>query len=237
MIAAAFLGAAYSLTILFPGIPPAFSLLMKLVMSLTIVLMAFGFKGLRAMIRETVAFYLTSFAFAGFMLVLWHFFAPQGLMIRNAVVYFNISPLTLIVLTVVCYAAITLFHRITGRQMPKELNCRILVECNGKTSAFTARVDTGNSLREPFSGDPVVVVHESVVERMIPSKDDLNYRLIPFDAVSGGGVLEAFRPDRMTICVGKRDIITKQVYIAVAKMKFGEFDALLNPELLQKTSD
>lgn len=236
LIGAASLGAVYSLNIFLPELVPVLSLLVKLLMSLTIVLAAFGFKGLRELIRETVAFYLISFAFAGFMLVLWYFFAPQGLMIRNSVVYFNISPLALIALTVICYGAITLFHRITGRQMPKDLNCRILIDCGGKTSACTARVDTGNSLREPFTGDPVIVVYEPVVSGMIPSKDGLNFRLIPFDAVSGSGVLESFRPDRVTICNGKKKLIKKKVYIAVAKTRFGEFDALLNPDLLEKTS-
>lgn len=236
LIAAAFLGALYSLTILLPEIPPVLSLLMKLFMSLTIVAAAFGWKGLRELIRETAAFYLTSFAFAGFMLVLWYFFAPQGLMIRNSVVYFNISPLALIALTGVCYGAITLFHRITGRQLPKNLNCRIIIDCGGKSSACTARVDTGNSLREPFSGDPVAVVYEPVVADMIPPKDGLNFRLIPFDAISGGGLLESFRPDRLTICMGRKKLMTQKVYIAVAKNRLGEFDALLNPDLLQKTS-
>ncbi len=237
LLAAAFLGAAYSLTILLPEINPVLSLLFKLIMSLSIVAAAFGFRGLRELIRQTVAFYLISFAFAGFMLVLWYFFAPQGLMIRNSVVYFNISPLALIILTVLCYGFIRLFQRITGRQMPKNLNCRIVVDCGGKTCDCTARVDTGNSLREPFSGNPVTVIYEPVVAGMIPPKDGLNFRLIPFDAISGGGLLESFRPDRMTICVGRKKIVTNNVYIAVSKTRFGEFDALLNPDLLQKTSD
>ena len=236
LVGAAFLGAVYSLSILLPEVPPALSLLTKLLMSLTIVLAAFGFRGLRELIRETVAFYLTSFAFAGFMLVLWYFLAPQGLMIRNSVVYFNLSPLALIALTIVCYGGITIFHRITGREAPENLNCRITIVCGGKTSVCTARVDTGNSLREPFSGDPVVVVYEPVVAGMVPSKDGLNFRLIPFEAVSGGGLLESFRPDRMTILIGKKEITTRNVYVAVAKTRFGAFDALLNPDLLQKTS-
>jgi stage II sporulation protein GA (sporulation sigma-E factor processing peptidase) len=236
LIAAASLGAVYSLAILLPEVPPVFSLLTKLLMSLSIVITAFGYKGLRELIRETIAFYLTSFAFAGFMLVLWYFFAPQGLLIRNSVVYFNISPLGLILLTLICYVGITLFHRITGRQMPKNLNCRLLIECGGKTCSCTARVDTGNSLKEPFSGDPVAVIYEPVVAGIVPPRDSCNFRLIPYDVISGGGVLESFRPDRLTICFGKERITTQKVFIAVAKTRFGEFDALLNPDLLQTAS-
>ncbi|XOQ44318.1 MAG: Sporulation sigma-E factor-processing peptidase [Clostridium sp.] len=237
LVFAALFGAFFSFMILLPKISLTLSLTIKLFMSLSIVIIAFGYRGLRELIREAVAFYLISFAFAGFMLVLWYFFAPQGLMIRNSVVYFNISPLVLILLTAICYGGITLFHRITGRQMPPELNCRILIECGGKTGVCSARVDTGNSLREPFSGDPVVVVYKPVIAGMIPPKDELNYRLIPFNAISGGGLLEAFRPDRIVICCGKKKIETKKVYVAIANTRFGEFDALLNPDLLQKTSD
>ncbi|MFU0833258.1 MAG: Sporulation sigma-E factor-processing peptidase [Oscillospiraceae bacterium] len=233
----ALLGAFFSLLILLPEVNIAVSLTIKLLMSLSIVVTAFGYRGLREFIREAVAFYLISFAFAGFMLVLWYFFAPQGLMIRNSVVYFNISPLVLIIFTVICYVGITLFHRITGRQMPPDLNCQILIECGGKKCVCSARVDTGNSLKEPFSGDPVAVVYESVLTGIVPPKDGLNFRLIPFDALSGGGLLQAFRPDRMMICCGNKKVETKKVYVAVAKTRFGEFDALLNPDLLQKTSD
>ena len=236
LVAAALLGAAYSLTILLPELSPALSLPLKLLMSLSIVLAAFGYHGIRRLVRATVAFYLTSFAFAGLMLALWYFFAPQGLMIRNSVVYFNISPLALIALTVVCYGCVTLFRRVTGRQMPRELNCRIVIERGGRTCSCAARVDTGNTLREPFSGDPVAVVYEPAIASLIPPKESLNFRLVPFDAVSGNGVLEAFRPDRLTVYSGGKTFETRKVFIAAAKTKLGESDALLNPDLLQKTS-
>lgn len=236
LIAAALLGALYSLWILLPVTGALISLIVKLMMSVSIVLAAFGFHDVRGLVRETVAFYLVSFAFAGLMLVLWYFFAPQNLLIRNSVVYFEISPLLLILLTVICYLAIALFQRITGRQMPRELNCRIVIECGGRSCFCTARVDTGNTLREPFSGDPVAVVYEAALAGMVPPRDSLNFRLIPFDAVSGGGVLEAFRPKRLTVICGKTKFETGKVFIAVAKTKFSGFDALLNPELLHKTS-
>lgn len=236
LIGAAFVGALYSLIILLPEINPILSLLLKLLMSFSIVVIAFGLKDFKSFLRETVAFYLISFAFAGFMLVLWYFFAPQGLLIRNSVVYFNISPLALIVLTVVCYGGIRLFQRITGRQMPKYLDCRISIRRGGKTCVCTARVDTGNNLKEPFSGDPVTVIYEPVIEPLIPEKDRANFRLVPFDTISGEGILEAFRPDMVTVCCGNKTFETRHVYIAVSKTKLGEFDALLNPDILQKTS-
>ncbi|HEX3017555.1 MAG TPA: sigma-E processing peptidase SpoIIGA [Caproicibacter sp.] len=227
------LGAVFALSVLLPEYPAVLSLLMKLLMSIAIVICAFGFGGIKRLIRNTLAFYVISFAFAGTMVAIWYFCAPQGLVIRNSVVYFNISPILLILLAATCYAVITLINRITGRQPPKDLFCRITVSHGGVSCGCSARVDTGNSLREPFSNYPVAVIERSVIRRLIPPNGNLNFRLIPYDAVSGSGVLKAFRPDRLTIDYRNKSIQVTEVYIAVSETKLGDSEALLNPDLLQ----
>ena len=233
LAAAAGLGAVFSLTVLLPEFPAALSLASKLAMSIAIVLCAFGFGGVKRLVRNTLAFFIVNFAFAGLMVAVWYFFAPQGLVIRNSVVYFNVSPVLLILLTIACYAVVTLIGRVTGREAPKELFCRIAVSRGGVTCSCSARVDTGNSLREPFSNDPVAVVEWSTIRRLIPPEGSLNFRLVPFDTVSGSGVLKAFRPDCLTIFYGKKVIRVSRVYIAVSETRLGGSDALLNPDLLQ----
>ena len=236
LFAAAALGAAYSLTILLPEVNLFLSFMIKLVMAATIVLAAYSFCGVKQFLRQLAAFYIISFAFAGFMLALWFFIAPQGLIIKNSVVYFNISPLLLIILTVICYLIIRAINRLTGRQAPDEIFCRMKIDYDGKSVSFIGKVDTGNSLTEPFSNYPVVVVYDQCVESLIPEEDSGKIRLVPFQAVSGGGLLPAFKPDLLTVICGKKQIEIHNVYIAVTKSKLGEFSALLNPDLLQKTS-
>lgn len=236
LVAAAAFGAAGSLTILLPEINIILSLFIKLILSTGIVLIAYPFCGLKQSIRELAAFYVMSFAFAGFMLALWYFISPQGLIIKNSVVYFNISPLLLIVMTVICYLIIRLIYRITGRQAPDNLFCRIQIDYNNKSVCCTAKVDTGNTLTEPFSNAPVAVVFEECVSELIPPPDSGKIRYVPFQALSGGGLLPAFKPDKLTVINGKNKIEINEVYIAVTQIKLGTFSALLNPDLLQKTS-
>ena len=142
-------------------------------------------------LRALAGFYLTSFAFAGFMLCLWYFVAPQGLLIKNSVVYFDVSPLVLPVqpwLAISPY--IRLVQRITGRQRPEALFCPITIQRGGQESRCTAKVDTGNTLTEPFSGFPVVVVQEEAVQAVVPQQQEQTaFRLVPYGAVGGGGVL------------------------------------------------
>lgn len=233
---ASLLGAAYSLSILMPEINMAASFGIKLAMSATIVLAAYPFAGLKQFLRELAAFYIISFSFAGFMLAIWYFIAPQGLIIKNSVVYFNISPLILILLTVVCYLIIRLIHRMTGRQAAAGSFCTVKVDYSGRSVSFLGKVDTGNSLTEPFSNYPVLVVYQDLVKNLIPENESGKIRLVPFHAVSGEGLLPAFKPDLLTLTCGKQTCCLCNVYIASSKTKLGEFDALINPDLLQKTS-
>lgn len=235
MVAGAALGAFYALSIFLPGLHPVLSLLIKLLMSGSIVWLAFPIQSWKTFLRALAGFYLTSFAFAGFMLCLWYFVAPQGLLIKNSVVYFDVSPLFLLCATVACYFAIRLVQRITGRQRPEALFCPITIQRGGQESRCTAKVDTGNTLTEPFSGFPVVVVQEEAVQAVVPQQQEQTaFRLVPYGAVGGGGVLSAFRPEKLVISAGKRVIETRDVYIAVSQepLSNGEFQALLHPDLL-----
>ncbi len=236
MAAASAAGGLCSLLILLPELPAALSVAVKLLMSAGIVALAFGYGGVRRLIRDAAAFFGASFAFAGLMLAVWYFFAPQGLVIRNSIVYFNVSPLLLIALTVACYFALSAIGRVTGRRMPRELRCRMVVGCGGRSCSCTAKVDTGNTLREPFSNDPVAVVFEPAVRKVVPPPGSRNLRLVPFDSVAGSGVLRAFRPDRLTLFCAGNTIRVPRAYIAVSPVRPGECDALLNPELLQKNA-
>lgn len=236
LIAASTIGAFFSLVILLPEINIFLSFLLKIAMSAVVILLAYPLCGLKQFLSEIAAFYIMSFSFAGFMLAIWYFISPQGLIIKNSIVYFNISPIMLIFLTVICYLIIRLIQRITGRQNPKELFCNIFIEYRGKSVSCTAKVDTGNTLTEPFSNAPVAIVYEKMVKSIVPSKYSGKLRLIPFNSVSGEGLLPAFKPDKLTVLYGKDRIETNEVYIAVTKSKFGTYSALLNPDLLQKTT-
>lgn len=250
LVAASVLGSIYSLIILLPQMNPWLSMLVKLFMSVTIVLAAFQKKSFKLFLRELACFYLTSFGFAGLMIAVWYFFAPQGMAIKNSIVYFNISPLLLIVTTVICYIIIRIINHITGQQEVKDTFCRLTVTMNENSATCTAKVDTGSSLIEPFSHFPVVVAEYHSIEKIVPiqiknmmnhnisgwnvSEQQGGFRLVPFYALSGEGVLPAFQPDQLIIHTMKNTIKTKQVYVAVfsGKLASGAFDALLNPELL-----
>ena len=87
-----------------------------------------------------------------------------------------------------------------------------VVEQGGKTQTLLARGDTGNSLREPFSGLPVIVCRREKLQSLAPrscfpgrrgsSSPGAGLRLVPFESLGGKGLLPAFRPERVTLGKG-----------------------------------
>lgn len=225
-------GALYALTILI-SILPVIAFLGKIIISAIIVRITFTWEGKRSFFKEVLSFYLISFAFAGIMLGIWFVIAPNGLVINNSIVYFNISPLLFLLLTVACYLLLRLIQRVTGRQAPKETQCEIRIFLQGKVINCIARIDTGNDLIEPFSGFPVLVLEEKCMKGIdMPTQE--HCRLIPFQCVSGSGLLRGFRPEKVEILSGGKYISRENLYIAVSQtpLSQGDFQALLNPMLL-----
>ena len=243
------LSGIYSLYILFPETNLFLSILVKLIMSITIVWCVFGFKSLKSFIKITLCFYAINFLFSGMMLGLWILFRPSSMEMNNGVVYFNISPLVLIASTIVSYFIIEIFYRIIGKNHIKNSFYEIKINIEDSPVKLRAKVDTGNILREPFSNLPVIIVRKSTAEKIIPPKllglldnyyqntnnissYEVKYpiRMVPFKTVAGSGVFPAFKPKNIINPEG----ILKKAYIANCpdRTLSEEIGALINPELI-----
>lgn len=231
LLLGALVGAAGSLVILLPPLPPGLDLLVKLALSGGMVLVSFGFGGWGALARRVLSFFILSFSFAGIFLAVWYLFAPRGLFVKNSVVYFDVPPLLLICLALGGYLLMRLFHRLFGRGPVQDTVCRAEVTFAGRTRACTARVDTGCALREPFSGLPVVVAQAAA----LPAPPQGPPRMVPFTSVGGDGLLRAWRPDRLRLCFPDGEVVTQACYVAFREGGFpgGSYQALVPPELLQ----
>ena len=168
LLTGAAVGAAFSLSILLPPLPAVLPLLFRLALSLLLILISFPIPTGKRLVQAVLAFYLVSFAFAGFFLALWLLTSAEGIFVRNSIVYFDLSPLVFLLSSVLAYAVVRLLQRITGREEPPALTCRVEVRRGSARAVFTARVDTGNSLTEPFSGAPVIVAEKKRGRRTEP---------------------------------------------------------------------
>lgn len=207
-------GALFSFVIFLPTLPLPLEWGIRLFLSALIILCAFGFGGGRRFLRLWLTFYAVSFLYAGLMLAVWFLFHPAGMTVHNGVVYFQLSPLLLLGGTAAAYGVIRLGRRLIRRPAPAGRRERVEIRLGDKKAVLTALVDTGHSLTDILSDQPVVVASYSAVAPLLPPeslpafrgvgqppKGDMagRYRLIPYSVVGGSGLLPAFRCDSAAV--------------------------------------
>lgn len=116
------------------------------------------------------------------------------------------------------------------------------IEYGGNHIRLDALCDSGNLMREPISGDPVIMLSAAVGKKLIGSENvhallacdaqrltenNIRFRVIPIKNSSGGALCTAFRPDKVTAGSGRRTAEV-QCYIALSDCNavyFGGFPA------------
>lgn len=225
------LGGVYSVLIFLPRLSFLSSLGIKLIFSAIMTLAAFGFTSPMGYLKRLTVFYAVSFGFSGVVFGAYTFFKPSGMDIRNNAVYIDIKPFYLFLLIGIAYGGVWLFYRILPKR--SEQHCTVLVTLGTKTAELTALYDSGNMLRDPISGAPVMVAELSAVERLIPkqlhrafrppykpcSEAALwghGFRLIPANGAFGKEeLLASFKPDELIITDASGRYSPRNTLIAV----------------------
>ncbi len=259
---AALTGAGYMvLMIMLPGVKVYYTFLGKFLLSLLIVAIAFSPAKINSFLKSLAAFYITTFIFAGAAFAFIYINNTGGI-VKNGVIYiFWESKWTTLLLSIITSIIILrVFWELVQSRISKEKLLRnVEVYFEKKVIAVSALVDTGNSLRDPLTNLPVMVIEFSVLEEILPDEikeifigkrdEDLalvssivtksnwlsRFRLIPFTSLGKeNGMLIGFKPDCIKIGddIDKRDI--KNVIVGIynkALSRNEHYRALLSPEL------
>ncbi len=191
-IPAALLGSGYAACCVLPGFAFLGNLLWRLVSLTLMSILAFGLSG--SGLRRGVLFVFLSMALGGIAMGLG----------RGGFVSIVLSA------GGVCFLCLVGFRGRAGGQQYLPVTIRYA----GRTAHLTALVDTGNTLRDPLSGRPVLVVDAAAATKLLPlSREQLTspvetlatakvpgLRLIPYSAVGqSAGLLLGLRPDGVQI--------------------------------------
>ncbi len=140
---------------------------------------------------------------------------------------------------IITFAAALFFVRFFLHKSERR-DAAVAVRLNGREISFRGLVDSGNLLREPLSGCPVIIVSYEVFEGEIPEEIrcfkglnsesageiKLKIRLIPQKTVGGSGLLFGFVPDEVKI-----DGVRKNAVVALdgkgGKGSYGGYDGIV----------
>ena len=249
LVLGSMLGAASCCLVLIPGLPDPLSLLLKLGAAALIVRISFRWQSAAAYIKQLLVFLVVSAVFAGLAFALWFFAAPDGFYVLDGVVYYNVSPLLLVALTVLSYFILAIYDRFTHKNAPVGRDYRLSVDGGGREKDLRALYDTGHHVTDVFSGSPVAIVRYDAREAVLsamrtdsfsPTEGSVStavksrLRMIPLRTVSGTGLLPAFQPKKAVLSTqaGKRADVSG-IYIAVCEvLGRGEYEAIIGADMV-----
>ena len=259
----AFIGACYVILLLVvPGVKAYYTGAAKIILSFFIVAVSFNPKKVVDFVKTLCVFYVSTFTFAGAAFAFLYFNGTGGF-VRNGIVYFFAnSRWTSILLSVLTVGIITVVVRDIwlSRHKTESLLIPINISIENKTVSFDALVDTGNSLCDPLSKLPVVVVEFDAICNILPNEirgifegkqeNDLSavtsavsksswfsrFRLIPFSSLGKeNGMLIGFKPDFILIGTKEAQKNICEVVVGIYNRTLSRnnsYKALLGPDLV-----
>jgi len=263
LFAGSIVGALYVVFIILqPGIKIYYTTFAKILLSIFIIAITFSPRKVLPFIKTLVMFYISTFIFAGAALA-FLFFNQQGGFVRNGIVHvFGQSKWSLMFFAILTVGIIIkIFWEVIQSKIIKErLLIPVKISFDNRMIYLFALIDTGNSLKDPLTNTPVMVVEFKALAELLPieiksifensQENDLNsvtaiiskskwfsrFRLIPFSSLGKeNGMLIGFKPDFIVIGEeeDKRDV--KNVIIGIYNRSLSrneKYKALLGPELV-----
>ena len=256
---ASLLGAIYSV-ITYMGILKLYSsIVMKILLSILIVYIAFNPQSLKKMWKNLLIFYLTSFVFGGVAFALIYILKPQDILMKNGF-FLGTYPLKTVLLGAIISFLVILvaFKIIKDKFSKKDLFCDLEIKIN-KIVKTTAMIDTGNCLKDPITNNPVVVIEHTLLYECIP-KQILNnldniiggdfegipqeiketyiskLKLIPYSSLGKqNGILLGIKPEYVKISTEENERIINAIIGIYNKSltKRGEYRALIGVECIE----
>lgn len=232
------------------------SILLKIILSMSMVYIAFNSKNLKSFFKQLIIFYLTSFTFGGVAFAFVYFVNLQNILFEKGVLITTYPIKIILVAGIIGFLIITTaFKNIKGKLRKKDMFCNIKIIINSKSVYVKAIIDTGNFLKEPITQTPVVVVQKDVLKGVIPSyileniEDIINgksvnlyeyiskIRIIPFTSLGKeNGVLLGIKADKILVEAEDKYIDINNVIIGIYDgilEKNKRYMALLGLELLE----
>ncbi len=145
------------------------NIFLKIILSISMVYIAFNSKNIKQLIKQLTIFYLTSFTFGGVAFAFLYFIRPQDILMQNGVLIGTYPIKIILIAGIFGFIIITsAFKNIKGRLTKKDMWCNIKITINSQCTYVKAIIDTGNFLREPITKLPVVVVQKDSLINIVP---------------------------------------------------------------------
>ena len=266
ILAGSLVGAVYTVVMYLNIIPIYSNFIMKLVLSVVIVYIAFKTKSVKRLVKNLIIFYLVSFIFGGCVFALMYFLQPQMAEIRNGV-FVGAYPLKVALIGgFVAFIILQVsFKLVKNKFSKKDMIYDVDIFINENQVKVRALLDTGNLLKDPITGFPVIVVEHKSLSKVLPEKvldnldkilggdiDELTknekfnktisrFRMIPFSSLGKqNGLLLGIKADKICIISDEKVDIVNDAIIGIYDKSFtknGAYHAIFGLDMLEHENE
>lgn len=231
---AAAIGAFSALAIFLPPMPWIVCWSIRFLLSGLLVRIAFGPMHFARLLRQTIWFYVTGLFFCGVIYTLGTQISAIHIVTSNSVLYADLSLLVLLLGAVISVGAVSLTAR--KKDTPDLSVYRLELQLDDHSISMPAMPDSGNHLKDPFTGRAVILCPLSRVQNWIAAYTtpetaaaaQKGFRMLPVKTVTGQKVLPAFLPKEIVLHRGTERFHPDAMIALTAE----ETPALFSPNLL-----
>lgn len=201
------------------------------VTAVSMLLVAGGGRDAKKMLRAYFTMFVSAFCLAGICYAVWYHTAVGYMLVtgRISVIHIVIGCICFLVVK----SAVKKFLRVR-RSFGSDL-CKVELTIENNRIQFLGLIDTGNVLKDPYTGKNVHIVRSDILSSVLEKKENypkLHYRLVPFHSVGKeGGLIPVIDVDCMKVFDCRRMIFKDEAAIGIYDgMLSGtsSYDALIN---------
>ncbi|WP_103895783.1 sigma-E processing peptidase SpoIIGA [Caloramator fervidus] len=249
-----------TLIILMPNMQIYFNVLMKILVSLLMIVIAFFPYTLREIVKLTLLFYLETFLIGGSIMAIFYLNHKDLSNVNGVLLLNRMSQIYLILGSIIGVFFVKIaFDYVDSYFFQDNFIVDIEVFLDDKHQTIKTLIDTGNNLKDPLTNAPVIVAYfrplkgilsENLYNRLLMAKtyeefsrEILNseyknrIRLIPYNAIGiNNGLIVGIKIDKILVKKDKKlkkieDVILAFYHLPLSQDSF--FDALGFPEIIK----
>ena len=147
---------------------------------------AFGLGDIRSLVKRCIVLYVVTIFLGGLINFLYSY-TYMGVFLQN--IFLGLRNTTNILwmvgATLAAYICLNVLVKIAKRHSNANMLVTVKLVYKGNESSLTGLIDTGNSLRDPYTGKPVHIVCEDAIRSLLENQDTYTegFRLVPFTSV------------------------------------------------------
>lgn len=245
---AAIVSAFFSLYIFLPPLNTFFEIALKIIPAILSGIICKGIKNIKTLIRWSFYLYSVSFIYAGVMLAINILLKPKRLSVYNGIVYFNISPLTLISLSAAFYIIFVIVSRVSYKSSETAKRIDVSLYFFESHIDAVAITDNGHTLKDMFGNDLMIIIDKTVANKLFGEVNTIlmlqlqppicdyilnRFRLINVSTVAGSRLLPSIKIDKLILKQKSDNRTVNKVTVVITDNDFNDDYSCILPQIIE----